>query len=139
MTAKSRGVRIDVPSRGSRFLGKTHPEKVVRLGSAFLAGAFVFWAKHDQKKPSCSGSAFLAGAFVFWEKHDLEKNCPSRISVPRRGFCFLGKTRSEKSRGARVGVPSRGPCFPRKHDLKKPWCSGRRSEQGLLFFGTNMT
>ena len=37
------------------------------------------------------GSAFLAGAFVFWEKHDLEKSCPSRISVPSRGFCFLGK------------------------------------------------
>ena len=35
--------RISVPSRGSCFLGKHNLENVVRLGSAFLAGAFGFW------------------------------------------------------------------------------------------------
>ena len=45
-------------------------KKALRLESAFLAGAFVFWEKHDLKKPWCSGSAFLAGALVFWEKHN---------------------------------------------------------------------
>ena len=39
--------RISVPSRGFCFLGKHHLEKVVRLGSAFLAGAFDFWEKHE--------------------------------------------------------------------------------------------
>ena len=61
--------RISVPSRGLCFLGQNDLETVVRLGSAFLAGAF-----------------------VFWQKHDLEKSSPSRISVPSRGFCFLGIT-----------------------------------------------
>ena len=28
------------------------------------------------------GSAFLAGAFVFWEKHDLEKSCPKCPGSP---------------------------------------------------------
>ena len=65
--------------------------QAIRLGSAFLAGAFVFWEKHDLEIVVRLGSAFLAGAFVFWEKHDLEISYPSRISVPSRGFCFLGK------------------------------------------------
>ena len=59
--------RISVPSRGSCFLGKHDLENVVRLGSAFLAGAFVFWEKHDLEIVVRLGSAFLAGAFVFWE------------------------------------------------------------------------
>ena len=109
------------------------------------------------------GSAFLAGAFVSWEKHDLEISYPSRISVPSRGFCFLAKTRPEKilrlgsaflagalvfwenttwkkvlrlgsaflagafvfwekhdlekSCPSRISVPSRGSCFLGKHKL----------------------
>ena len=47
------------------MLGKHDLEIVVRLGSAFLAGAFVFWEKHDLENAVRLGSAFLAGAFVF--------------------------------------------------------------------------
>ena len=65
------------------FSGKnTTWKKVLRLGSAFLAGAFVFWEKHDLEIVGRLGSAFLAGAFVFWENHDLEK-------VLRLGSAFL--------------------------------------------------
>ena len=39
--------RVSVPSRGLCYLGKHDLEKVVRLGSAFLAGAFDFWEKHE--------------------------------------------------------------------------------------------
>ena len=35
------------------------------FGSAFLAGAFVFWEKHDLTEAVVFGSAFLAGAFAF--------------------------------------------------------------------------
>ena len=40
------------------------------LGSAFLAGAFVFWENHDLKKNVVFGSAFVARALVL-EKCDL--------------------------------------------------------------------
>ena len=78
------------------FWQKHDLEIVVRLGAAFLAGAFVFWQEHDLEIVVRLGSAFLAGAFVFWQEHDLEKSSPSRISVPSRGSCFLGKTRPGK-------------------------------------------
>ena len=48
-------------------------ENAVRLVTAFLARAFVFWEKHDLENVVRLGSALLAGAFVFWEKHDLQK------------------------------------------------------------------
>ena len=58
------------------------------FGSAFLAGAFVFWNKHDLRKALMFGSAFLARACVFWENMPKEKYV-SRVGVPSRGFCFL--------------------------------------------------
>ena len=64
---KSRGVRVGVPSRGLCFLGNHDLKHAVVFGSAFLAGAFVFWEKHDLKKAVVFGSAFLAGALVFWK------------------------------------------------------------------------
>ena len=50
----------------------------------------MFSGKNDVEKVVRLGSAFLARASVLWENHDLEKSCASRISVPSRGFCFLG-------------------------------------------------
>ena len=52
------------------FWDNTTWKNVVRLGSAFLAGAFVFWENTTWKKVVRLGSAFLAGAFDFWEKHE---------------------------------------------------------------------
>ena len=58
---------------GSAFLvfflrgGNTTWKKVVRLGSAFRAGAFVFWKNTTWKKVGRLGPAFLAGTFVFGE------------------------------------------------------------------------
>ena len=91
------------------------------FGSTFLAGAFLFWGKHDLKKnvvlgvgiPSMGfslgkhdlekavvfGSAFLAGALVFLAKPN--KTVVFGVGVPSRDFCFLGKTCPEKSHGAR--------------------------------------
>ena len=92
--------------------------KAIRLGSAFLAGAFVSEEKHDLERVLRIESAFLEGAFDFWEKHDLEKSSPSRISVPSKGFCFLGKTRPGNSCASGISVPSRGFCFLEKHDLE---------------------
>ena len=74
--------RISVPSRGFCFLGKHNLENVVRLGSAFLAGALVLWDKRDLEKVVRLGSAFLAGAFVFWENTTWEK-------AVRLGSAFL--------------------------------------------------
>ena len=64
------------------------------------------------------GSAFLEGAFVFWEKHDLETSCPSRISVPSKGFCCLGKHDLEKV--VRLGSAFLAGAFVfwEKHDLE---------------------
>ena len=81
------------------FSEKTCPGKsnVSRsLGSAFLAGAFVFCEKHPLKKAMSLGLPFLAGALVFLGK----------------------KNAQEKNYGPPIGVPSRGSCFQAKHDLK---------------------
>ena len=64
--------------------GQVGQTQAIRLGSAFLAGAFLFWEKHDLEKVVRLGTAFLAGAFVFWEKHDLE-------TVVRLGSAFLAR------------------------------------------------
>ena len=84
--------RSSVPSRGLCFLGKHDLEKVVRLGSSFLAGAFVFWENTTWKKVVRLGSAFLAGAFVFWEKHDLENVVRLGSAFLARAFAFWEKT-----------------------------------------------
>ena len=47
--------------------------------------------KHDYKKNVVFGSAFLAGAFVFWQKHDREKVVVSRSAFLAGDF-ILGKT-----------------------------------------------
>ena len=62
----------------------------MRLGSAFLARAFVFWAKHDLAKGMVFGSVFLAGALVFSAKPT--KDVVFGVGAPSRGFCFLSKT-----------------------------------------------
>ena len=38
------------------------------------------------------GEAFLAGALVFWAKHDLNKAVVLGVGIPSKGFCFLGQT-----------------------------------------------
>ena len=57
--------RISVPSRGLCFLETCDLKQIVVFGSAFLAGAFIFWENHDLKEAVVFGSAFLARAFDF--------------------------------------------------------------------------
>ena len=47
---------VGVPSRGSRFLGRHDLKKAVVFGSAFLAGAFVFWENIPQTELALRGS-----------------------------------------------------------------------------------
>ena len=108
------------------------------LGSAFLAGAFVFRENHVQRKSYVSRVAVPSRGSCFPRKKAcpdksyvsrigvpsrgscfLRKTCPgqshvSRVGVPSRGFCFLRITCPEKSYVSRVAVPSRGSCLPRK-------------------------
>ena len=115
-------------------------KQIIRLGSAFLAGAFVFWENHDLKKPVVFGSANSSGVrvgvpsrgfFFLREEYAQEKSYAPRVGVPSRGSCFARKTACPgKSYVSLVGVPSRGFCFLRKHAQEKAMSlgvSGRRS------------
>ena len=75
-------------------------------GLAFLARVFVTCEMPYLYKTCCSGSAFLAGAFVFWKEHDL-KNMIFLVGGPSRGFCFFGKTCPQRTLVFGVGVPGK--------------------------------